>query len=38
MVLEHHERADGSGYPKGLNDDEISVYGKIGAICDVLML
>lgn len=35
MVLEHHERADGSGYPKGLNDDEISVYGKIGAVCDV---
>jgi putative nucleotidyltransferase with HDIG domain len=35
MVIEHHERSDGSGYPKGLKDDEISVFGKIGAVCDV---
>jgi putative nucleotidyltransferase with HDIG domain len=34
LVLEHHERCDGSGYPKGLKDEEISVYGKIGAVCD----
>jgi putative nucleotidyltransferase with HDIG domain len=35
MVLEHHERSDGTGYPKGSKDDEISVYGKIGAVCDI---
>ena len=34
LVLEHHERCDGSGYPKGLKDEEISIYGKIGAVCD----
>lgn len=33
-VLQHHERCDGSGYPRGLKKDEISVYGKIIAIAD----
>lgn len=35
IVLEHHERADGSGYPKGLKDSEISIAGKIGAVVDI---
>ncbi|MDY6821700.1 MAG: HD-GYP domain-containing protein, partial [Deferribacterota bacterium] len=35
VVLEHHERNDGSGYPKGLKADKISIFGKIGAVCDV---
>lgn len=35
VVLHHHEKIDGSGYPKGLKDDEISLYAKMGAICDV---
>lgn len=34
MVREHHERNDGSGYPKGLKDKEISKYGKMIAIVD----
>lgn len=31
---QHHERLDGSGYPKGLKGDEISVYSRIIAIAD----
>jgi HD-GYP domain-containing protein (c-di-GMP phosphodiesterase class II) len=32
--LEHHERIDGSGYPKGLGKGEISTIGRMAAICD----
>lgn len=35
VVLHHHEKTDGSGYPKGLKDTEISIYAKMGAVCDV---
>ncbi len=35
VCLHHHERVDGSGYPKGLKGDEISLYAKMGAVCDV---
>lgn len=35
ICLEHHERADGSGYPNGLKDEEISIEGKIGAVVDI---
>lgn len=34
MVATHHEREDGSGYPRGLGGDEISLLGKIAAIVD----
>lgn len=34
MLWEHHERLDGTGYPQGKVEGEISVYGKIGAIVD----
>lgn len=34
-ILQHHERADGSGYPLGLHCDNISEYGKIIAIADL---
>ncbi|WP_410506300.1 HD-GYP domain-containing protein [Haloimpatiens sp. FM7315] len=34
-VLQHHERADGEGYPFRLNKDEISDYAKIVSVCDV---
>ncbi|MEJ8554918.1 HD-GYP domain-containing protein [Tepidibacter sp. Z1-5] len=34
-VLEHHERIDGSGYPRGIKGDEISLYAKIIGIADV---
>ena len=35
VVLHHHEKTNGSGYPKGLKDEEISLYAKMGAVCDV---
>ena len=35
IVSQHHEREDGSGYPRGLRHGEISVYGKMAAIVDV---
>lgn len=33
-VLEHHERWDGMGYPKGLKGEEISLPGRIIALAD----
>ena len=33
--LYHHEKMDGSGYPKGLKGDEISLMAKMNAVCDV---
>jgi HD-GYP domain-containing protein (c-di-GMP phosphodiesterase class II) len=35
VCLHHHEKTDGSGYPKGLKDAEISLFAKMGAVCDV---
>ena len=34
-VVEHHEKWDGSGYPKGLRGTEISQAGRIVAVADV---
>jgi len=34
MVATHHERFDGSGYPKGLSGNQIPVFGRIGGIVD----
>lgn len=31
----HHEKIDGSGYPDKLAGDQISLFAKMGAICDV---
>jgi PAS domain S-box-containing protein len=36
IVLHHHERLDGSGYPQGLKDDEIILEAKILAVADVV--
>jgi len=33
-VLQHHERFDGSGYPKGLKGEDISSFGRILAVAD----
>ncbi len=33
-VLEHHERYDGSGYPRGLKGDQITIFGRILAVAD----
>ncbi|MBU3738727.1 MAG: HD-GYP domain-containing protein [Rhodoferax sp.] len=35
VCLHHHEKVDGSGYPKGLKGDDISLFAKMGAVCDV---
>ena len=35
VVLHHHEKTDGSGYPKRLKNEEISLHAKMGAVCDV---
>jgi putative nucleotidyltransferase with HDIG domain len=35
VVLHHHEKTDGSGYPGSLKDDGISLFAKMGAVCDV---
>jgi len=34
-VLDHHERLDGSGYPRGLNGPTISLDARILGVCDV---
>jgi putative nucleotidyltransferase with HDIG domain len=35
IILEHHERYDGTGYPGGLVNDKIHTMAKIIAVCDV---
>ena len=35
IAYEHHERWDGKGYPRGISGEDIHVYGRITAICDV---
>ena len=35
VCLHHHEKVDGSGYPKGLNSATMSLFAKMGAVCDV---
>jgi len=36
MVLQHHERIDGSGYPEGIGGDEILLEARIISIADVV--
>jgi len=35
VAYEHHERWDGSGYPRGLKGKEIDISGRIVALADV---
>ena len=36
IVLQHHERMDGSGYPSGLSGEEILLEARILAVADVV--
>ncbi|MES9843653.1 MAG: HD domain-containing phosphohydrolase [Candidatus Sedimenticola sp. 6PFRAG5] len=36
MIRQHHERIDGSGYPDGIQGDEICIEARILAVADVL--
>jgi putative nucleotidyltransferase with HDIG domain len=35
VCLHHHEKTDGSGYPDRLKGDAISLFARMGAVCDV---
>lgn len=35
VCLHHHEKMDGTGYPHGLAGEQISLYARMAAVCDV---
>lgn len=35
VCLHHHERLDGTGYPEKLSGEAISLFARMGAVCDV---
>ncbi len=35
VCLHHHEKIDGSGYPHHLAGEQISLFARMGAVCDV---
>lgn len=35
VCLHHHEKVSGNGYPHGLKGEQISVFARMGAVCDV---
>jgi PAS domain S-box-containing protein len=35
IAYEHHEKYDGSGYPRGISGENIHIYGRITALADV---
>lgn len=35
VCLHHHEKINGKGYPHGLQGEEISLFARMGAVCDV---
>ena len=34
-MLDHHERLDGGGYPRGLHGDQIGLATRVLTVCDV---
>ena len=35
IAHQHHEKWDGTGYPRGLKEEQIHIYGRITALADV---
>ncbi len=35
VVLHHHEKFDGAGYPDGISGNQIALLARMGAVCDV---
>jgi HD-GYP domain-containing protein (c-di-GMP phosphodiesterase class II) len=35
LVLDHHERLDGAGYPRGLTEERLGVATRVLTVCDV---
>jgi HD-GYP domain-containing protein (c-di-GMP phosphodiesterase class II) len=35
VCLHHHEKVNGTGYPERLTGEQISLFAKMGAVCDV---
>jgi HD-GYP domain-containing protein (c-di-GMP phosphodiesterase class II) len=35
LVMDHHERLDGAGYPRGLGEDRLDLETRIMSVCDV---
>ena len=35
VCLHHHERVDGRGYPEKISGDALSLFARMGAVCDV---
>jgi HD-GYP domain-containing protein (c-di-GMP phosphodiesterase class II) len=35
LVLDHHERLDGGGYPRGLNETQLDLATRVLTVCDV---
>ena len=35
VAYEHHEKYDGSGYPRGISGEAIHIFGRITALADV---
>lgn len=35
VVLHHHERVDGTGYPEKISGEALTLFARMGAVCDV---
>jgi len=35
IISDHHELLDGSGYPRGLNKADLSMYVRVVTVCDI---
>ena len=34
VITDHHERIDGSGYPRGVSGERLTKAGRIAGLCD----